>query len=235
MYERKYVFRYGDVNRYGEIKISTILDILQDISTRHSEFIGYGIKRLYSMNLAYLLKGWRIQFIEPLDYESDCKTLTGIMKIRHFETVRKYEIYQEGKLKLIATGNWFAFNTETKKIAVTPDEIKYSYDCITEEDNNLPFIRVREDETDLIFEYNVQNRDIDTNGHVNNVKSVELGLECLPEGFLINEMQVMYLRELLPEQTISINSKKDEDGYHIEIKNQLNETCVLLLVKEKEL
>ncbi len=232
MYEQKYTLRYGDLDSKGNAKTGTIFDILQDISTRHSEAIGYGIKTLYNMNIAFLLKGWRVRLIEPIDYYSDVTAVTGIMKIRHFETIRKYELWQNGALKLVATGNWMPVNTITKKIVVCPDEIKNGYECIAEKDNELPFVRIRENENiRKIISYETQKRDIDTNGHVNNVKSIELALEVLQDDVNLEEIQVTYVQELKKDELINVYMNELENGYHIELKNQEEKTCVLINTK----
>lgn len=232
MYKQKYILRYGDLDSKGNARIGTIFDILQDISTRHSAEIGFDMKTLYEMNIAFLLKGWRIKIIQPINYYSDVVVNTGIMKIRHFETIRKYEILQDGVLKLLGTGNWIPVNTLNKKIIVCPEEIKNGYDCITEEDNNLPFVRVREDEkVQTVLSYQAQKRDIDTNGHINNVKSIELALEAIPDDFMIKEMQVTYVQELKRDELINVCLNKFEDFYQIELKNTDNKSCVLINVK----
>ena len=232
MYQQNYILRYGDLDNKGYVKIATIFDILQDISTRHSAAIGFDIKTLYSMNIAFLLKGWRVKLLQPIDYFSDVVVLTGIMKIRHFETIRKYEIWQNGILKLIGTGNWIPVDTVTKKIIVCPEEIKNGYDCINEDDNEIPFVRVREDENiQSVLLYQTQKRDIDTNGHINNVKSLELALETLPDNFIINEIQVTYVQELKREELINVCESRTDDFIHIELKNDDGKACVLINVK----
>lgn len=231
MYERVYTLRYGDLDRKGNAKLGTIFDILQDISTRHSEDIGYDMKKLYSMNIAFLLKGWRIRILEPFNYYSDIVARTGIMKIRHFETIRKYELWQDGVLKLIGTGNWMPVNTETKRIMVCPDEIKEAYECIEEKDNNIPFIRVREEENaECIGSFKIQKRDIDTNGHVNNVKSIELAMEGIDDKFGYREIQVTYVKELKINEEIFLFVNNKDDSYQTELKDSDGKACVLINV-----
>jgi len=232
MYEKKYTLRYGDLDSSGNAKFGTIFDILQDISTRHSSDIGYDIKTLYEMKMAFLLKGWRIRLFEPISYDSDITAVTGIMKIRHFETIRKYELWQDGILKLEGTGNWMPVNIETKKIMVCPDFIKNAYDCITEKDNSIPFVRVREDEgAEVVSTYCVQKRDIDTNGHMNNVKSIELALEAIPDEFKYKEIQVTYVKEICENECVSVFRKMNETGCHIELKDAESKSCVLIYVE----
>ena len=89
MFSKEYSFRYGDLDNKFNIKISTVLDILQDISILHSDFVGFSLEKLYSMNIAWLLKGWRIRFLSKLDFNNSVTVKTGIMRTNKFESVRK--------------------------------------------------------------------------------------------------------------------------------------------------
>ena len=81
MFSKEYSFRYGDLDNKFNIKISTVLDILQDISILHSDFVGFSLEKLYSMNIAWLLKGWRIRFLSKLDFNNSITVKTGIMSL----------------------------------------------------------------------------------------------------------------------------------------------------------
>lgn len=90
MFCRDYSFRYSDIDYKEEVKLSTVIDMLQDISIIHSEEVGYPRDRLISMSIAWLLLGWRIKFIEPLDKNKSVEVRTGIMSVRKYEASRKY-------------------------------------------------------------------------------------------------------------------------------------------------
>ena len=228
MFSKDYSFRYGDVDNKFNIKISTVLDILQDISILHSDYVGFSLEKLYSMNIAWLLKGWRIRFLSKLDY-NNTTVKTGIMRTNKFESVRKYEIWQNGICKVIATAEWFTVDTQKMSLAKTPPELHEAFESISEQDNNLPFVKLRsEADMTLDAQMTVQPRDIDSNNHVNNVKSAEILLDYVPENENFDEMQITYRKELHKEDIIKIYTKPTEDGFLAELQNQNNETCVIL-------
>ena len=141
MFSKEYSFLYGDLDNKFNIKISTVLDILQDISILHSDFVGFSLEKLYSMNIAWLLKGWRIRFLSKLDFNNSVTVKTGIMRTNKFESVRKYEIWQNGVCKVIATAEWFTVDTQKMSLAKTPPELHEAFESINEQDNNLPFVK----------------------------------------------------------------------------------------------
>lgn len=231
MFTKEYSFRYSDVDCFEKIKVSTIIDILQDISLIHSGAAGYPRDKLVSMSIAWLLLGWRIKFLSPIDKNTPIKVSTGVMSVRKFEARRKYEIYQNGECKVIATAVWFTVNLKEMKITRPPEEIYECYESINETDNGLEFTRLRPKKlADSIGSFKVERRDIDTNKHMNNVRSVETALDFLPENMNIKELCVTYRRSLHFDEKVSVRTEHTENEYYTELVNSDNEPCVLLKI-----
>lgn len=232
MFCRDYSFRYSDIDYKEEVKLSTVIDMLQDISIIHSEAVGYPRDRLISMSIAWLLLGWRIKFIEPLDKNKSVEVRTGIMSVRKYEASRKYEIIQDGVCRISATAVWFTVNTDKMRVMRAPEEIYAAYDCVNEADNGIEFIKLRgKEELEVVAELEVEQRDIDTNNHMNNVKSVEVALDYLPKAERISELQITYRKSLYAKEKIKICMQKDDDGYFIEIVNSDGEPSVMINAK----
>lgn len=230
LYEKEYQFRYGDIDKNGNIKIAAILDVLQDVSISHSASVGLGLKTLYSKSLAWLLEGWRIKFSEALN-DSKITVKTGIMKMHHFSSYRKYEIWQDGICKIEGTASWFSVNTKLMRPVIVPEEIVSAYGCVNEPENEYPFLKLRPKEgPEFVAESPVFKRDLDTNNHMNNVKSAEIAIELLPDGAVVDELQVTYRKAIQPEDIVKQCGCKTDMGYYAELKNGNDETCVMVNV-----
>lgn len=229
MFSIDYNFRYSDVDKDGRIKISTVLDLLQDVSIAHANFAGLGSERLAKEKIAFLLDGWRVRFDKPFDKSKNVTVKTGIMRIRKCETLRKYEIWQSGECKVTGTAVWYSVNTEKRVIARLAEEFYSDFDNIAEEDNGLEYVSLRpERSAEFRADAKVAGRDIDTNHHMNNVKSVELILDFLPDGFEASELQVKYRKELREAEEVKICGTQTDDGYYLEIKNAEDKPCVIV-------
>lgn len=229
MFEKNYELRYSDMDKNGKIKESAVVDLLQDVSIIHSNSVGLDGKKYAELRIACLLAGWRIKFLESLVPYETVTVKTGIMKLTKFETYRKYEIWQNGECKVIATGLWFTVNTETMKISRDTESVFSVFECVTEEDNNLPCGKLKPlTDADFVGETTVEKRDLDTNNHLNNVKSVEVILNRMPEGFEFSELQVKYRKELKFGEKIRIYTKAEEDGVYSQIHNENDDPCVLI-------
>lgn len=227
MFVKEYSFRYGDLDRNGNVKIGAVLDVLQDVAISHSDSVGNSKEYLLSKSIAWLLQGWRVKTIKPLSYEQPVKVLTGIMNVKRFTSERRYEIWQDGELKVLATADWFTVDIDKMRPILIPDEILQAYDSVNEEDNGLPFTKLRfNDELEFVRTIDVEERDLDQNQHVNNAKSAEIltsGVFSFP-----SELNITYRKAIMPSDTISIHHKKTEDGCLGMIKNQNDEILVLM-------
>lgn len=229
MFSKEYEFRYSDLDRKGEIKPCSVIDLLQDISIAHSASIGYSTEKMMELQIACLLDGWHIRFDKRLSPNEKVIVKTGIMSVSAIETVRKYEIWQCGELKVIASAVWFTVDTSKMRIIRVPDAFKNGFESISEADNGLPVIRFKpEKDIEAIDNTKVEQRDLDTNNHMNNVKSAQVCVDSLPMDFPFNNLSIKYRKELPFGEEINICRKNDENGYHIELKNKAGDVCVMM-------
>lgn len=233
MYSKDYELRYSDMDTSCNIKKSAVIDLLQDVSINHANSVGLDHDKFESVCVACLLANWRIKFLKPL-IPFECVTVkTGIMKITKCETYRKYEIWQNGECKVVATALWFMVNTQTMRISRMTEELFSVFECVTEEDNNLPCDKLRpEENAEFIGSTTVEKRDLDSNNHMNNVKSVEVALNRVPQDYDFCEIQVKYRKELKEGEAISVYGKDIENGLYREIRNANGDVCVLIYTND---
>lgn len=229
MFSKEYHFKYSDLDSRGCVKLSTVIDLLQDVSILHSAEVGYDLAKMQEISLAMLLRGWRIKLSEPLNHSLPAEFRTGIMKVQRCDVMRKYEILQEGRVKGIATAGWFSFDTDKKTIIRVPEEINSTYDTIDEPDNGFPLARLRpQDDMEFAGEFTVTKRDLDTNNHMNNVKSVEAALDWFPDENDFTELQVVYVKELRKGDRVSVFVKNDSLGFTAELRSEGGSVCVIV-------
>ena len=142
-------------------------------------------------------------------------------------------MWQNGECKVIATALWFTVNTEKNRIARVAEELFTAFECISEEDNGLPCSKLHPMENvEFVGKTTVEKRDLDTNNHMNNVKSVEVALNRMPEEFGFSEIEVKYRKELKLGENIKIFGKINDDMAYSEIRNENNDLCVLIYAKK---
>lgn len=231
MFSKNYFFKYSDLDNTGHIKTSTLMDLLQDVSIFHSASVGYTLPKMKEISIAMLLRGWRVKFSEPVSFESPATVKTGIVKTQRCDVVRKYEIWQDNNCKATGTAHWFSFDFSKQRIVRIPEEILSAYDNISEDANNLPILNLRPNsDGELAGKTIITKKYLDTNNHVNNVKSIEIALDYLPDDFSISELSVIYQREMHLGDNVLIYKKATSEGLCIELRNEKEEPCVLVLI-----
>ncbi len=231
MFSKNYSFKYSDLDNTGHVKTSTIMDLLQDVSIFHSASVGYTLPKMKEMSIAMLLRGWRVNFSEPVSFDSPTTVKTGIVKVQRCEVIRKYEIIQDNKCKGTGTACWFSYDFSKQRIVRMPEELTEAYDNINEEPNNLPILNLRPSpDAKLAGTTVITKKYLDTNNHVNNVKSIEIALDYLPENFTIKELSVIYQKEMHLGDKVLVYTDQADGGFTAELRNDEGEPCVLVSI-----
>ena len=210
------------------MKPSAILDILQDISTKHSEEKGFGMIKLNEMGIAWLLKGWRINFIKPVSPYTALEVHTTVRNSKAVTSDRVYNIYQDGELKVKGVAVWFTFDVNEKKACKIPAEIANAYIDKDFTDDFGLYTNPRQCDCDNVVEkIYISPRDIDTNNHLNNQKSAEILMNALPTNFSFNNMTVLYKKAAYLGDRLTLEALKTENGYYTHLKSEDGEICVI--------
>ena len=227
----EYKLRYTDVGSDNKLTLKALVATLQQAAISHSEEAGYGVSTIHKTHLAWLLLDWKVQIIS---YPHSNKTLTVKTWPRVFDKLysyRDFEVFDEdNNLVAIASSKWFAIDTETKKIRKLTPEITEAYgepvtQCVFENAFNEK-LKVPEN-LKLNFNYEIQRRDIDTNGHVNNLNYIDFALETLSEEIYNNNtfhnLEVIYKKEIKLHEKINCYYSFENNKHIVTIKNNDND------------
>lgn len=227
MFGFKYEPRYGDYKNYELIKPSSILDMVQDISTRASADCGYDINNLRSMGLAWLLQGINVRFEKPIRPDIPIEISTAINPCNGVTSERCCIIMQDGELVAKTVANWFIFSAERQRPVRIPKEMLALYEVHDFDDE---FFRYRKldilSSGDAEYEIRVSNKEIDTNMHMNNQKSAELLMDALPFDFYVGEMNIIYKKPAYLGDILEVCKTPIENGWYVHLQTKDKEVCV---------
>ena len=227
MFALKYEPRYGDYKNYDLIKPSSILDMVQDISTRASAACGYDINALRALGLAWLLQGINVRFEKPIRPDMPVEISTAINPCNGVTSERCCIIMQNGETVAKTVANWFIFSSERQRPVRIPKEMLAVYEVHNFEDD---FFRYKK--TDVIsavepeYEIRVSNKEIDTNMHMNNQKSAELLMDALPFDFYVSEMNIIYKKPAYLGDILEVCKTPIENGWYVHLQTKDKEVCV---------
>ena len=226
----EYKIRYTDVGSNNKLTLKALVATLQQAAISHSEEAGYGVSTIDKTHLAWLLLDWKVQVIS---YPNSNEALTVKTWPRVFDKLysyRDFEVFDSNNtLIAIASSKWFAIDTENKKIKKLTKEITEAYgEPVTKSVFENAFDeRIKAPESSkLNFNYKVQRRDIDTNGHVNNLNYIDFALETLDEDIynnnIFHNLEVIYKKEIKTYEKINCYYSFENDKNIITIKNEDN-------------
>lgn len=227
MFILKYETRYGDYKNFDEIKPSSVLDMIQDVSTKDSARCGYDMIRLKEMNLAWLLQGVNVKFEKPVKTHIPVELSTAVKTLKGATSARGCYIRQNGEVVAKSIANWFLFDTAKQRIGRVSQDMISAYEfCEFEDDffeyKKAPVLEIEEPG----YKIKIANKEIDTNGHLNNQKGAELLMDALPFDFDFNSMKLLYKKQAYLGDELEVCRKEIPDGYYVHMVNAVGDVCV---------
>ncbi len=232
MYSHTYEPRYGDYKGNGDLKISSILDMVQDVAIRHSEKCGYGFDVLKELNFAWLVHGIKAHFEKGINPALPVTVTTGVKNMRGLTSERCARIMQGEKVVGKAITNWFLFDTKELKPSRIPEEIISAYPIWELDDEFFTYRRPKTLECERMRKVQISNKEIDTNYHLNNCKGAELLMDALPFEFSFTDMSVLYKKAAYLDEELYLCQKEIEKGYYVHLETEDGEICVAATFEE---
>ena len=224
----EYKTRYTDVGSDNKLTLRALVSILQEAAISHSEEAGYGVNNAEITHLAWLLLDWKVQVVSCPHSNEILTVKTWPRTFDKLYSYRDFEVFDENNnLVAIASSKWFPIDTETRRIKKITPEISKPYGepvskCVFENAFEEK-IKVPED-LKLNFNYEIQRRDIDTNGHVNNLNYIDFALETLDEEIYnnnkFNNLEIIYKKEIKLHEKINCYYSFENDKHVVTIKSE---------------
>lgn len=196
-YSHPYLMGYSDVDKDNRMKLSRMIDLLQDVATWHSKGIGYGTEEMMELKLGWLLLAWKIKILSYPKADTKIEIRTWSRGMKGLHACRDYEILDEaGNTCVLATSTWVLFDLAAQRIIRPPEEMMKKYGAIERKALEEDISKIKEEAIDgTKTEIVIGKRDIDTNGHTNNARYMEFMMEVLPEDFVIHELEIHYKKQ----------------------------------------
>ena len=120
--EKEYYLRTSDFDCRGKIKISSILDLFQDIAGDHAQKIGIGMETMLEKKLIWVLSKLKLQIFGDVGLYSSVKAKTWPLPPTRIGFIREYLIMDDdGNILIKGTSEWVVVNSETRRFARAMD------------------------------------------------------------------------------------------------------------------
>lgn len=224
-FKKDYKINIFDVDSNHKCKFSSLVDFLWDVVISQSDYIGETREGFVQNQCIWVLLKYDITIYEYPKFKDTITVDTTVLGTKKFYGYRQNTIRNsEGKVigEVFSTAILIDFEKRRPmRISSTQNEI-YGLNGELNEVPPLDDIPKIQKE-DYIKDYPVRYSDIDSNGHVNNVKYMEMAVDTLPR-YILNEYRLFNIKVLFKKETT------DGDTLHIstEVINEENNDIITL-------
>mgnify|MGYP002869402117 CR=1 FL=1 len=186
--------------------------------------------------LSWVLLNWKLKVLKRVKYSDKLlRVKTWSRGADKACTLRDFEIYDsEGNLCVVGSSKWTLIHLE-KGLMRLNNDLLINYQ--SEDKKAIPefnFKKLHEPETySNLYNYIVQRRDLDINGHMHNLNYLDLAYEALPkdifENYIFDDVEIMYKKGAFLGDKLQCFYSKIEDEHYITIKNENNLNAIVKL------
>lgn len=227
IFKTKYRIGLTDLTNFNQMSNKAVIKMLENAGGEHSEVVGFGLNEIELTKLSWILLNWKIKIIKRVIYNEEVEIITWARGINKVFTYRDYEIRdKQGNLLVIATSKWTLIDINTGKLARIPQEAIDGY----KEENKCVFetgeiAKLQDPEKyDSEITSRITRNYIDINRHVHNLYYLDLAYEALPEEIYkeseFNNIEILYKRQILFNDTIKSLYTKEDNGVIITLKSE---------------
>lgn len=216
VFRKQFDICYSHLDAMRRVRLTALLDFLQDVATAHSDFLGLTLDNMRHDGAFWVLVSFDItlhalpHIDERITAETDSVGTKSVYGYRNFRIFGSDET-----LLLEASSVWVYMDLKSKRPCRVPAE-KAALFAPDAARSTLPrkhALPMPPLETPVIS-YRVMRRDIDTNAHVNNVKYLELALETLPNALweaVPSRLELQFLHAATYRDTIDLYTHRTQN------------------------
>ncbi len=218
----------------GELRLVSLINYMEEAAWRNSHALGYSVNHLLERGVSWVMQRMKLDVMRWPHHNDTVYVDTWPSGLDRLLTYRDFKLYGASK-ELIATAktNWIVLDMASRKMIRIPEFIKEARFSI--EKDNLPLMTnkiVRQDALDEIMKYQVMERDIDRNEHVNNAYYLQWCLAGQSDEMRksrLSSIDVTFKSEsLLGDQLTFYRKSLGEHRYQHLISNSVNGKDVII-------
>lgn len=216
-HSKDYEIRYTDVDVSDNLKLSSLLSLMEESACLSAEELGFGYSALQPKNYGFILVNWYIEMSRAVKLGEALTVHTWPIKPKRLIVLRDFELFVGGEKVGVATSRWCVVDlTDFNMLpssAVLSDALQYN-DCRSVDVANL---KVPETNCgSLSYSKSVSYSDYDHYNHVNNTKYADF----LMDAFTVEEMRgksfsrvkITYVKQSKEGETLDFYKTRLDDG-----------------------
>ena len=203
----------ADANQF--MRPTAMLDLMQEAANVNASTLGFGYDEMINSNMAWVLSRTHVKFVNTPRWRQEVNLKTwhkGVSKLFHLRDFILSD--KEGNPLVLATTSWLIIDLNTRRL-VRNSALAMSDTAIDAIETPADKVVIPVDiEPELVRKHPVTWSEVDTNGHVNNVKYAVWALDAVKAEDIkerpLKEMLINYDAEVMPGDTVKISRVRQE-------------------------
>ena len=209
-YRKTYQITTNMLDCHDCLKMSTLLDVAQEVAGDHAEELGCGFETMIKQDLIWVIVRNYVEIIKKPTNFKEIEVVTYPLKPRFVEFNRETEFYHDGELFAVSRSTWMVINIKDFSVKA-PDFFKGFDDDLgyfKRRIRKLPVIE--KSHLQKVKEVDVLYSMLDHNGHMNNTKYVDFYLDIFRPEFSVKTLQIEYIKQSFLDDKLSLYIKENE-------------------------
>ena len=194
---------------------TALLDLMQEAANTNASALGFGYDEMIESNMAWVLSRIHVKFTSTPKWRQEVNLKTWHKGLARLFYLRDFILYdKEYNTMALATTSWLIIDLNTRRL-VRNNDLALSDTPMHAIETPADKVVVPVDiEPELVRKHPVTWSEVDTNGHVNNVKYVTWAIDAVkPEDIKehpLKELLINYDAEVMPGDTVKISRVRQE-------------------------
>ena len=199
---------------------TAMLDLMQEAANVNASALGFGYDEMINSNMAWVLSRIHVKFIDTPKWRQEVNLKTWHKGVAKLFYLRDFILYdKEYNTMALATTSWLIIDLNTRRL-VRNNDLALSDTPMHAIETPADKVVVPVDiEPELVRKHPITWSEVDSNGHVNNVKYVTWAIDAVkPEDIKehpLKELLINYDAEVMPGDTVKISRVRQETEYGI--------------------
>lgn len=210
VFSEKFRLTQADLYANKTVRLSSVLDFFQTVSSEHSDLLGVGFDEMAKSNIAWVLARIKFTVLGEL-CANELVSVETFPRPRGAATYeRDYFIYGEnGDVKVKGSSQWVLMDGITRRL-IRPF-FDYEGEFVDRRAYTEKLERIMPICDKPLFSYTINDNDVDRNGHVNNIKYADFMTAALfPQN--AHTVIINFVSELKRGDTIDVTARQADGG-----------------------
>ena len=194
---------------------TAMLDLMQEAANVNASTLGFGYDEMINSNIAWVLSRTHVKFIDTPKWREEVNLKTWHKGVSKLFYLRDFILSdKEGNPMVLATTSWLIIDMNTRRLVRNNDLAlnNTAMDAIAAPADKV--VLPVDIEPELVRKHPITWSEIDTNGHVNNVKYAVWAIDAVKTEDIkerpLKELLINYDAEVMPGDVVKIFRVRQE-------------------------